>query len=176
MSSNSRNKRIFLIGPMGAGKSTLGKKLARAIKLDYYDCDEELVARTGASISLIFDVEGEEGFRIREANLLDDLKLIDNTVVATGGGIVLSETNRKLLRERGFVIYLFAPLDRLLERTSKDTSRPLLQTENPRESLRKILEQRTTLYEQTADISVDTDRQSVSQLVNEIKGQLPWSN
>ena len=174
-SSDNIRKRVFLIGPMGAGKTTLGKRLARALNLDYCDCDEELVERTGASISLIFDVEGESGFRDREANLLDELTQRENLVLATGGGIVLRESNRKILRERGFVIYLHAPLERLFERTRKDSSRPLLQTENPLESLRNILDERGPLYEQTADLSVDTDERSITQLVNYIKRQLPWT-
>ena len=175
-SSSQQKKRIFLIGPMGAGKSTLGRRLARALQFEYCDSDDELVERTGASISLIFDVEGEDGFRDREANLLQELTERDNIVLATGGGIVLREENRRILRERGFVVYLHAPLDRLFERTSKDTSRPLLQTENPREKLGEILDQRQALYEQTADISVDTDNYSIQQLVNHIKGHLPWSH
>ena len=174
-SSNQQKKRIFLIGPMGAGKSTLGRRLARALHFDYCDTDDVLVERTGASISLIFDVEGEDGFRDREANLLQELTERDDIVLATGGGIVLREENRRILRERGFVVYLHAPLDRLFERTSKDTSRPLLQTENPREKLGQILKERAALYEQTADICVDTDNYSIAQLVNHIKGNLPWS-
>ena len=140
--------------------------------MDYCDCDEELVDRTGASISLIFDVEGETGFRDREANLLDELTQRNDLVLATGGGIVLRESNRKILKQRGFVIYLYAPLERLYERTRKDTSRPLLQTENPLESLRAIIDERSPLYEQTADISVDTDERSITQLINYIKRQL----
>ena len=167
-------KRIFLIGPMGAGKSTLGKRLARSLQLAYCDCDEELIQRTGASISLIFDVEGEQGFRDREASLLDELTQRDNLVLATGGGIVLRETNREILKERGYVIYLHAPLERLYERTRKDNSRPLLQTENPLESLKAIIEQRQPLYEQIADLSIDTDERSITQLVNHITRQLPW--
>lgn len=161
---------------MGAGKSTLGKRLARALQLTYCDSDEELVNRTGASISLIFDVEGESGFRDRESNLLDELTQRDDLVLATGGGIVLREKNRQMLKERGFVIYLYASLDRLYERTRKDTSRPLLQTDDPRESLRKIVEQRAPLYEQTADLSVDTDDRPITQLISHIKGQLPWKS
>ena len=173
-SKNKREKRVFLIGPMGAGKSTLGKRLARALQLDYCDCDEELVARTGASISLIFDVEGESGFRDREANLLDELTQRSDLVLATGGGIVLRESNRKILKDRGFVIYLHAPLDKLYERTRKDTSRPLLQTENPLASLKAIIDERRPLYEQTADLSVDTNERSITQLISHIKRQLPW--
>ena len=175
-STVNSNKRVFLIGPMGAGKSTLGKRLARSLELEYCDCDEELVDRTGASISLIFDVEGETGFRDREANLLDELTQRNNLVLATGGGIVLKESNRKILKQRGFVIYLYAPLERLYERTRKDASRPLLQTENPLESLRAIIDERSPLYEQTADISVDTDERSITQLINYIKRQLPWTS
>lgn len=176
LSTQQRNYRVFLIGPMGAGKSTLGKRLARALRFDYCDSDDELVARTGASISLIFDVEGEEGFRDREASLLEELTTRDNLVLATGGGIVLREQNRSILRERGFVVYLYAPLDRLLERTSKDTSRPLLQTENPRARLEEILHMRNSLYEQTADLSIDTDKLSIAQIIQHIKGQLPWDH
>lgn len=174
LSTQNRKYRVFLIGPMGAGKSTLGRRLARTLRFNYCDTDDELVVRTGASVSLIFDVEGEVGFRDREASLLDELTKRDNLVLATGGGIVLREQNRNILRERGFVIYLYAPLDRLLERTSKDTSRPLLQTENPRARLKEILDARNSLYEQTADLSIDTDKLSIAQIIHRIKEQLPW--
>lgn len=173
-STQKHNRKIFLIGPMGAGKSTLGKRLARSLRLNYYDCDDELVNRTGAAISLIFDVEGEAGFREREANLLDELTQLDNLVLATGGGAILAEENRKSLSERGFVVYLFAPLEKLLERTSKDSTRPLLQTDDPRARLQEILQQRQPLYEQTADLAIDTDKASVAQVINRIKEQLPW--
>lgn len=173
--TKTQGHRIFLIGPMGAGKSTLGKRLARSLRLDYCDSDDEIVARTGASISLIFDVEGEDGFRDREAKLLSELTTRENLVLATGGGIVLREGNRKTLSERGFVVYLHAPLDRLLERTSKDTNRPLLQTENPRARLSEILETRNALYEKTADLSIDTDKLSIAQIIQQIRGQLPWA-
>lgn len=176
LTTQNSNRRIFLIGPMGAGKSTLGRRLARSLHLEYCDSDDELVERTGASISLIFDVEGEQGFRQREAKLLGELTERENLVLATGGGIILKEENRKLLKDRGFVIYLYAPLDRLLERTSKDTNRPLLQTDDPRARLDEILRARSTLYEQTADLSIDTDKLSVAQIIQQIKGQLPWAH
>lgn len=174
-SINTEGHRIFLIGPMGAGKSTLGKRLARSLRLDYCDSDDELVERTGASISLIFDVEGEEGFRDREAKLLAELTQKENLVLATGGGIILRESNREILKERGFVIYLHAPLEQLLERTSKDSNRPLLQTDDPRTRLSEILTARNALYESTADMSIDTDKFSIAQIIQQIKGQLSWA-
>ena len=176
LSNNTENHRVFLIGPMGAGKSTLGKRLARALRLNYCDSDDELVTKTGASISLIFDVEGEAGFREREAKLLEELTQRENLVLATGGGIILKEENRKILRERGYVVYLNAPLDRLLERTSKDSNRPLLQTDNPRARLSEILDERAALYQQTADLSIDTDKLTIAQIIQKIKGELPWAN
>ncbi len=176
LSNTTENHRVFLIGPMGAGKSTLGKRLARSLRLKYCDSDDELVAKTGASISLIFDVEGEDGFRAREAKLLEELTQRENLVLATGGGIILKEENRKILRERGYVVYLHAPLDRLLERTSKDSNRPLLQTKNPRARLSEILDERSSLYQQTADLSIDTDKLTIAQIIQKIKGELPWAN
>jgi len=126
---------IVLVGPMGSGKSTIGRQLANALKKEFRDSDHEIVARTGASIPLIFEIEGEEGFRKREAAMIDELTQLDGIVLATGGGAVLREENRKHLTQRGVVLYLYASVEQLFERTSRDHNRPLLQTENPRQKL-----------------------------------------
>lgn len=163
---------IFLVGPMGAGKSTVGRQLGKSLKKQFIDCDKEIEKRTGASISLIFDVEGESGFRKREQQILDELTERDDLVLATGGGAVLDELNRSRLMSRGFVVYLNAPLDLLIERTSRDKTRPLLQTENPRQRISELLEQRDPLYRQVADTIVETNRRSARHVVKEIQERL----
>ena len=163
-----KSSRIFLVGPMGAGKSTIGGQLARTMGYSYIDCDHELEARTGASISLIFDIEGESGFRAREKKLLDELTLQNDVVLATGGGAVLAPENRQRLIERGLVVYLQTPLKILVERTRFDSSRPLLQTSDPEHTLGTILEEREPLYLETADLIVNTGRLSVKQIIREI--------
>lgn len=159
---------IVLVGPMGAGKSTIGRQLSNSLKKDFKDSDHEIVARTGASIPLIFEIEGEEGFRKREAAMIDELSQMGDIVLATGGGAVLREENRKHLKERGVVIYLYASVDQLFERTSRDRNRPLLQTENPRQKLEDLMEQRDPLYREVADIVVHTDDRSIRSVVKEI--------
>jgi len=163
---------IFLVGPMGAGKSTVGRQLGKSLKKQFIDCDKEIEKRTGASISLIFDVEGESGFRQREQQILDELTKRDDLVLATGGGAVLDELNRSRLMSRGFVVYLNAPLDLLIERTSRDKTRPLLQTENPKQRIIELLEQRDPLYRQVADTIVETNRRSARHVVKEIQERL----
>jgi shikimate kinase len=165
--------RIFLIGPMGAGKTTIGRRLAQNLKKRFLDCDQELEGRTGARVALIFDIEGEAGFREREKRLLDELTQIDDIVLATGGGVVLDSENRRLLAERGFVVYLRATLDKLIDRTRLDTSRPLLQTEDPRKKLEEILEFRDPLYRKTADLIVDTADRTLPEIVKQIRSKLP---
>ncbi|MCW8828859.1 MAG: shikimate kinase AroK [Gammaproteobacteria bacterium] len=160
--------RLFLVGPMGAGKSTIGRQLSNVLKKEFKDSDHEIVARTGASIPLIFEIEGEEGFRKREAAMIDELTQRQNIVLATGGGAVLREENRRHLRERGVVLYLFASLDQLYERTCRDRNRPLLQTENPRGKLEELLAQRDPLYREVADMVVHTDDRSIKSVVKEI--------
>ena len=159
---------ISLVGPMGAGKSTIGRQISNALKKDFKDSDHEIVARTGASIPLIFEIEGEEGFRKREAEMIDELTQLDDIVLATGGGAVLREGNRKNLTERGVVIYLYASVDQLFERTSRDRNRPLLQTENPRQKLQDLMDERDPLYHEVADIVVHTDDRSIRSVVKEI--------
>nr|WP_081475714.1 shikimate kinase [Microbulbifer agarilyticus] len=148
---------IFLVGPMGAGKSTIGKLLAAQLGLPFADSDKVLEDRTGADIPWIFDVEGEAGFRRRESEVLRDLCNGEVQVIATGGGIVLKPENRELLKHGGFIVYLRASLDQLVERTSKNSNRPLLQVEDPRAKLAEILEQRGAFYAEVADLVCDTD-------------------
>jgi shikimate kinase len=159
---------IFLIGPMGAGKSTIGRRLARKLKLKFLDSDQAIENRTGARIALIFEIEGEEGFRKRESEIIEELTNQSGVVLATGGGVVLNPVNRQKLAERGVVVYLRAGLGQLLKRTARDTKRPLLNTENPRERIKELLNTRTPLYEEIADLIVDTDKQPVTQIVEEI--------
>ncbi|MEM7540952.1 MAG: shikimate kinase AroK [Pseudomonadota bacterium] len=164
--------RIFLIGPMGTGKTTVGAQLAAALGLEFIDCDQELERRTGASVSLIFDVEGESGFRERERKLIAELTQRDDIILATGGGAVLNAENRLCLSSSGFVVYLRSDLQTLLARVRYDTSRPLLQTDNREETLRKLIAQRAPLYEMTADLIVDTNNVSTKAIVNLIQAKL----
>lgn len=157
---------------MGAGKSTIGRQLSHVLKMPFKDSDHEIVARTGASIPLIFEIEGEEGFRKRETAMIDELSALDGIVLATGGGAVLREENRAMLGERGVVIYLYASLDQLFERTSRDRNRPLLQTENPRARLEEIMSMRDPLYQGLADMVIHTDDRSVRSVVKEIMVRL----
>ena len=153
---------------MGAGKTTIGRQLAAALHLEFVDSDHEIEERTGVNIPTIFDIEGEEGFRKREAAVIDELTQRDGIVLATGGGAVLREENRQHLNERGLVIYLYATIDRLMERTRRDKNRPLLQTEDPRAKLTELMEVRDPLYRQVADIVYDTGADSVGQAARDL--------
>lgn len=161
-------KRIFLVGPMGVGKTTVGLQLARLLDYEFIDSDKEVEQTTGASIPLIFELEGEPGFRRRESIAIEKLTKLDHVVLATGGGAVLNPKNRQYLSSRGYVIYLHAPLEQLLARTEKDRNRPLLQTENPREKLANIIEQREPLYRDTADTTLDTGAQSIRETIRRL--------
>ena len=143
---------VFLIGPMGSGKTTIGQRLAGLLGLEFLDCDRELEARTGASVNLIFDVEGEQGFRSRETQMLEELAARDGIVLATGGGVVINAVNREILRRRGLVVYLKTSVEQQLKRLARDRSRPLLQTPDRRERLQRLAEQRNALYEEIAEI------------------------
>ena len=157
---------------MGAGKTTVGRQLAKSLDKQFLDCDRELEERTGASISLIFELEGEEGFRRRERDMLDELTSRNGIVLATGGGAVLDAENRARLRSRGFAVYLDAPLDLLAERTSRDRSRPLLDTPDPRATLERILSERDPLYRQVADLVVKTHHGTTKYVIREIVSHL----
>jgi shikimate kinase len=163
---------IFLVGMMGAGKTTLGRSLAKRLRREFVDTDRVLVERTGVPVATIFEIEGEEGFRRREASVLAEVCAGGERVVATGGGIVLAEGNRALMRESGIVVYLRARVDSLWERTRHDTSRPLLSTPNPRERLAEILDQRDALYREAAHVIVDSGAQSATTLVNRVLAAL----
>jgi shikimate kinase len=159
---------LFFIGPMGAGKTTIGRQVAKQLRREFYDSDKVIEERTGVSISLIFELEQEAGFRKREAAVINELTQKNNIVLATGGGAVLAEQNRKHLSERGHVIYLFAPIDQLLQRTKRDTSRPLLQTEDPRKKLEELMAVRDPLYREIADTVIETDGSPVRQVITKI--------
>ena len=166
---------IIFVGPMGAGKTTIGRQIAKALGCDFYDSDKEIEKRTGATIPLIFELEKEQGFRQRESAMIKELLSKDNIVLATGGGAVLNEKNRRFMSNHGLVIYLCAPLEQLVRRTARDKNRPLLQTKNPRKTIEELLARRDPLYREVADIVFETDaltvRQVVSKLQKIIKGK-----
>lgn len=154
---------------MGAGKTTIGRRLAKGLRKEFIDVDQELERRTGASIALIFDVEGESGFRERERRIIDELTQLDDVVLATGGGAVLDCDSRTALTTRGFVVYLHAALDKLVERTRRDTNRPLLMTDDPIVRMRELLDQRELFYRQVADLVVDTGTRNLTEVVKAIR-------
>ncbi len=159
---------IFLVGMMGAGKTTLGKALALRLRREFFDTDRVLVDRTGVAVSTIFEIEGEPGFRRREALALAELAQRSDCVIATGGGIVLAPENRQAMRSSGTVIYLRARLESLWERTRHDTTRPLLATPDPRGTLQRLLQERDPLYREAAHIVVETGSQSAATLLNRV--------
>jgi len=163
---------IFLVGPMGAGKSTVGRQLAKALGRDFVDSDKEIEQRTGVSISWIFEMEGEAGFRVREQKVIEELSSLKDIVLATGGGAVLDEATRRILRSRGHVVYLTASVEQLFRRTSKDKSRPLLQGDDPKKQIITLLEQRDPLYRDVADIVLRTGDQSIQHAVSDVIKQL----
>ncbi|NNG23947.1 bifunctional shikimate kinase/3-dehydroquinate synthase AroKB [Telluria aromaticivorans] len=170
--SHPKNNNIFLVGLMGAGKTTIGRQLARKLGKRFVDSDHEIEARTGASVPWIFEIEGEPSFRRREADMIRDLTTQDHLVLATGGGAVLDPVSRALLAERGTVIYLRAAIGSILQRTSHDKNRPLLQTADPRAKLEELLATRDPLYREIADLVIDTGRPNVQSMVQTILDQL----
>jgi shikimate kinase len=163
---------IFLVGLMGAGKTSVGKLLARRLSKTFYDCDQEIERATGVRIPVIFEIEGETGFRMRESKMLAELTGRRNVVLATGGGSVLSEENRDALARNGLVIYLRATAQDLWQRTRHDRNRPLLQTPDPLAKLMELFAERDPLYRQVADIVVDTGNQSLSSLAHRLEQKL----
>ena len=162
-------RNIFLIGPMGAGKSTIGRTLAKELKLEFYDSDEVIEERTGADISWIYDVEGEEGFRRREQKVIEELTQKSNIVLATGGGVIMTPENRNALAGRGTVIYLKTSLQQQYERTKRDSpKRPMLQTPDLEGRLEMLRDEREPLYEDLAEVSFDTDKLTVKAVANNI--------
>ncbi len=152
---------VFLIGPMGSGKTTIGKHLAKMLGLDFYDCDHELERSTGASVNLVFDLEGEAGFRLREGLLLKKLTAKNGVLISTGGGVVYNEENRAMLRSRGFVVYLKTSIENQINRLSHDKNRPLLQAEDRIQRLLDLARVRNPLYDATADLVFVTGSSSV---------------
>ncbi|WP_373186930.1 shikimate kinase AroK [Halopseudomonas sp.] len=165
-------RNVFLVGPMGAGKSTIGRLLAKELKYPFKDSDREIEARTGADIPWIFDVEGEDGFRQREEAMIAELVMENGIVLATGGGVVMREANRQALAANGLVVYLRTSVDQQLQRTSKDRQRPLLLNADPERVLRDLMAKRDPLYREIADIIIDTDQRGPKVVVNTIVGRL----
>ena len=158
---------IILVGPMGAGKTTVGKQLAKRLRMDFVDSDQKIEERCGVDITTIFDIEGEEGFRKRETKMLKELCDQSGIVLATGGGAIISEENRILLR-KGFVVYLKTSIETQLARTQKNQNRPLLENVDVEEKLRQLMDERGDLYEQEADLIVTSGDRVVSKVVDEI--------
>jgi len=159
---------VFLIGPVGAGKSTIGRQLATALKIDFFDSDREIEKRCGVDIDWIFDIEGEKGFRQREKDIINELANRQGIVLATGGGAVISFDNRTVLSSRGKVVYLQASIEQQLQRTAKDKRRPLLQVEDKESQLIKMMKEREPLYREISDITVETSGSTVRSIVQKI--------
>ncbi|MCW9013818.1 MAG: shikimate kinase AroK [Gammaproteobacteria bacterium] len=168
----NHTKNIFLIGPMGAGKTTMGRQLAKRLNLEFLDSDHAIEQHTGADIPLIFEKEGETGFRKREESIIDELTRKNGLVLATGGGAVISAENRKHLKERGTVIYLHSDIKHLIDRTRHDKNRPLLQTADPAAKLRELMKIREPLYRETADIIINTGEKSIRSVITVILDKL----
>ena len=159
---------VFLVGPMGAGKSTIGRLLAAELRLDFNDTDKAIEDRSGVDIPWIFDMEGEEGFRDREAAVLDELSQLDKVLLASGGGIIQNPENRRVLSSRGRVVYLMTSIDEQVRRTARDKKRPLLNSDDPRKVLTDLMESRHPLYDEIADYIIDTDGRSPKSVAQEL--------
>ncbi len=166
------NDNIFFVGLMGAGKTTIGKLLAKKLKKTFYDTDHEIEKKLGVKVSVIFELEGEEGFRKRETQMIDELTNKKDIILATGGGAVLSEKNRLLLKERGKVIYLNAKPQQLAKRMAFDKDRPLLQQGNMLDTLNNLYKERHPLYLQVSSFVVDTGQQKTQTIINKIEALL----
>ncbi|HVL01968.1 MAG TPA: shikimate kinase AroK [Dongiaceae bacterium] len=164
----TKRSNVILVGPMGAGKSTIGRQLAQLLNYEFVDSDHEIEARTGADIPWIFDVEGEDGFRKREEAVIEELTQRQGIVLATGGGVVIREANRRAISSRGIVVYLKTSIEQQLARTAKDRKRPLLQHAEPRKVLTELMKIRDPLYLEVADHVVDTDASNIKDVATQI--------
>ncbi len=165
-------RNLFLIGPMGAGKSAVGRHLARLLHLEFLDSDEEIETRTGVDIPFIFEKEGEEGFRKREVKVIDELSQRDGVVLATGGGAIVDPESRSRLGARGFVVYLYTSVKQQLERTRSGRERPLLENDNREKVLQDMMDERDQLYREISDLIVETDGRRVQTVAREIQEAL----
>ena len=164
------SKNIVLVGPMGSGKTTVGRRLAHELNQDFFDTDHEIISKTGVNIDHIFDIEGEEGFRERESKILENLCQMSNIILATGGGIVILSKNRKILQNVGLVVYLFSSVDQLLRRTAKSKTRPLLENSTDRrKTITELVEARDVYYREVASIIVDTTGKKLHEVIKIIK-------
>jgi len=165
----SKINNIILVGPMGSGKTTIGRRLSERLNLDFFDSDYEIINTTGVSIDHIFDVEGEKGFRTRESNVLKKLCNMPNIVLATGGGAVIVEENRELMKKAVLVVYLSSSVDQILRRTAKSKTRPLLEkSNNRRKTITEILEARDALYKGVASLIINTNGKKLNEVIDEI--------
>jgi len=166
---HSKINNIILVGPMGSGKTTIGRRLSERLSLDFFDSDLEIVNTTGVSIDHIFDIEGEKGFRARESDVLNKLCNMANIVLATGGGSVLLEKNRELMKKASLIIYLSSSVDQILRRTAKSKTRPLLEkSNNRRKTITEILEARDSLYKEVSSHIIDTNGKKLNEVIDEI--------
>jgi shikimate kinase len=168
----SKQNNIFLIGPMGAGKTTVGRRLADARGMEFIDSDQDVEARTGVNITFIFEKEGEAGFRRRERSAIANLTERENLVLSTGGGAILDPDNRRWLSERGFVVYLYAGVEQQIARTERTDNRPLLQGGDRRDTLQRLFLIRDPLYREIADLVINTDGRNARTLAREIEDKL----
>jgi shikimate kinase len=164
----NQQQNLFLVGPMGAGKSAVGRQLAKALHMSFFDSDDEIEARTGVDIPFIFEKEGEAGFRKREAKVIDDLSSKEGIVLATGGGAIMDAQNRSHLGARGFVVYLYTSVEQQVRRTLKGRERPMLANGDSREILEQLMSTRDPLYREISDLIVATDGRKVKAVASEI--------
>ena len=164
------SKNIVLVGPMGSGKTTVGRRLAHELNQDFYDTDHEIIDKTGVTIDHIFDIEGEDGFRERESKILENLCQMSNIILATGGGIIILSKNREILKNVGLVVYLSSSVDQLLMRTAKSKTRPLLENSaDRRKTIAELVDARDVYYREVASLVVDTTGKNLHEVINIIK-------